>query len=266
MNDLKKMVADLLRQVDASVCLFLKAETDRFPSAAKLLANYERARSAWVNGLVTHTRGITEVVNELCVAKHFLETNEGVCAYVEYEPRIADTDQSIDFLVKTIEGASIYFDVKTVHPLERDAWERYQRARERGYFTENAQLILDSDFMGGEIAHDFFASRERFLEYTIEFENKINLVPDRNQFFFRMVFCGDGFRWRKDQLEDFADFYFNRRHCRDDPFGDMEAHYIRERGISLAYNINDFCYFERKQRRVTPTKFVCGVRGPAVFS
>lgn len=266
MDDLRKMVAEFLRQVEVSICSVLKKEKDRFLTAEKLLANYQNARSAWESGSIDHTRGITEAVNEMCLAKCFLEIDEGICACIEYERAIPSTEKTIDFFVKTTEGTGIYFDVKTVHPIEKDAWKRYQRAIERGYFSPNTQLILDSDFLGGEIAHEFFASRERFLEHTIEFEKKIEAIRDRDQFFFRMVFCGDGFRWRKDQLEDFADFYLNGRHRQDDPFADMEGHYLRENELALSRNIHDFCYLERKPRRVTPSKFVCGVRGPPLFS
>lgn len=266
MEELKTMIAGFLRRVDSSICMFLTAERDRFPSVDTLLARYRDAQSSWTTGSIDHTRGLTEVVNEMCVAKWILERDDGACASIEYEPKISGTDKSIDFLVRTAEGAAIYFDVKTVHPLSRDAWDRFQRAKERGYFTKNTALILDSDFMGGEIAHDFFASRQRFLEHTSEFETKITLVPDQEKRFFQMVFCGDGFRWRRDQLEDFVDFYLNQRHRRDDPFADMEAHYLDEQGIQLARNIHGFCYMERKQQSVVPATFVCGVRGPAPFS
>jgi hypothetical protein len=37
-----------------------------------------------------------------------------------------------------------------------------------------------------------------------------------------LVFCGNGVRWHRSNLEDFADFYHAGKHRQDDPFALME--------------------------------------------
>lgn len=266
MEESRKLIAEFLRQVDVSICSVLRGEETRFPSAEKLLRKYQAEQAAWENHSIEHARGITEIINEMCLAKCFLEVNKGNCtSIIEYKRAIPGTTKTIDFFVKTTQGSCIYFDVKTVHPIEKNSWERYQRAMQYGYFTRNTELILDSEYSGGEIAHDLFASREKFLQYTIDFEEKIELIRDREQLFFRMVFCGDGFHWRKDHLEDFADFYRTGRHRPDDKFSSMEAHYLNEQGIVLSRTIHDFCYLQRKPPQTVPNEVVWRVRGPAIF-
>ena len=73
-------------------------------------------------------------------------------------------------------------------------------------FPKNTELVLDQEFEGGEIFHDYFAARGRFLEYTKEFEEKIEQILHHDQYIFKMVFCGNG-KWHQSHLEDFADFY-----------------------------------------------------------
>jgi len=182
---------------------------------------------------------------------------------VEYEPSLDGSKKTIDFLFHTTEGNRIFYDVKTIHPEDKDTWERYQRAKEKGLFTPGTHLMLDEEWEGGLLAHQQFASRERFLEHTLELEEKIRCVTNRYDActYFRMVFCGDGFQWRKDHIEDFADTYFTGGSSWDH-FAMMEAHYLREKGLSFERTIHGFCYLERARRLPEPTAFDCDVRGP----
>lgn len=255
------MVERFLSDVDAEIVPAIEAGATRLRGHRKLVGRYRSECAAWRSGNVDHVRGITEAVNELCIAKLVLEDQNVTRA--EYEPQIEGADRTIDFLVHpATANARIFYDVKTIQPEERDAWERYQRAMDEGRFTPNTELVLDREWMGGEIAHELFASREKFLEYTLELEAKIRQVAGGDQTYFRIVFCGDGFQWRRDHLEDFSDFYLAGRYRPDDSLGAMQAHYLRMKGITLDRSIHGFCYLQRARPSVTVAAFTCDVRGP----
>jgi len=42
------------------------------------------------------------------------------------------SSQTIDFLFNTTKGERSFYDVKTIIPDDKDAWERYAKAQERG--------------------------------------------------------------------------------------------------------------------------------------
>lgn len=238
----------------------LRANAERLTNCDRLIERFTSATATWSANPSDNIRPITECVNELCIARKFLESEE--CARVSYEPPLEGTDKTIDYLVETTDRRRILFDVKTAHPDAKDAWERFKSITDRGLLSDNTELVLDENWMGGEIAHSFLASREKFLDYTIELEAKIDAMRDKDGLLFAMVFCGNGYDWHLDQLEDFADFYMSGRHRPDDPFAKMEAHSITEKGITLSRAINSFCYLERKISKTTPRKFGCNVRGP----
>lgn len=253
----RELVETLLQEIDTELVPFIRANAERLEGNGKIISNYQRGCVAWRRGQMQHVRGLTEAINELCVARLILE-DETVRA-ASYEPQMEGTDQTIDFLVYLVEGdGRIYYDVKTVQPEERDAWERYQRFVERGLLTHNTELIG----MGGEIAHDLFASREKFLVYTLELEEKIRRSERDTPALFHLIFCSDGFQWQLDHLEDYADFYFLGHPRPDDTLGEMQAHYMLERKIIFDRSIAAFCYFERPKRHARPTAFKCNVRGP----
>ena len=147
-----------------------------------------------------------------------------------------------------------YFDVKTVQPEETDDWKKYEKEKQGGYFPRDTELVLDQEFEGGKIYHDFKAARGRILEYTKEFEKKIQEIPQHDQYIFKMVFCGDG-KWHPSHLEDFADFYRIAQHRPDDNFAKMETHYMKKKKITLSRRIDGFIYLERKKPCVDFTKF-----------
>jgi hypothetical protein len=62
-----------------------------------------------------------------------------------------------------------YIEVKTVHPDIADteaAWENYVKRRE--LHPKHADFIVKKDWMGGKLYGNTFASRSRFLEYTMD--------------------------------------------------------------------------------------------------
>lgn len=239
---------------------FLRSNAERLSNCDSLIKRYTLATATWQANPSDNIRSITECVNELCIARKFLENKE--CARVLYEPPLEGTDKTIDYVVDLTDGRRILFDVKTIHPEAKDAWQRYKSITDRGLLSDNTELVLDENWMGGEIAHSFLASRGKFLDYTVELEAKIDAMTNKDGLSFAMVFCGNGYDWHLDQLEDFADFYILGQHRPDDPFAKMEEHSIGEKGIALSRTINSFCYLERKIGRTTPRKFGCNIRGP----
>ena len=254
-------VTRLVEAVRRDTLAYLEAEHSRLGQYPRLLGRFDDACRAWSEKRTPNARQITETVNELLIAKRFLQNR--LCARLEYEPSLDGSKKTIDYLFHTTEGHRIFYDAKTIHPEDKDAWERYERAKEKGRFTSGTRLMLDEEWEGGLLAHQQFAVREKFRDYTLEIEEKIRNVSNRQDghTYFRMVFCGDGFRWRRDHLEDFADTYFTGGSAWDH-FATMEAHYLREKGLTLERTIHGFCYFERGPRLPEPTAFECDVRGP----
>lgn len=231
-------------------------QDQRFANHHVLVQRYEEVKVAWNNHHAAVST-INEIVNEICVACEFMSSPE--CVSLTYEQPLADTERTIDFLVTTTEDRSIFFDVKTVRPDERDAWARYNGLRE--HFTPGADLVLNPNMMGGELAHYAIAARERFLEHTLALEEKIRTIVNPGDFSFALVFCGDGFRWHESELEDFADFYRTGRHRPDDHFGNVESHYMNERGLAFRGTIDSFCYMKRPLPASRRTLFRCDVHG-----
>jgi hypothetical protein len=77
-----------------------------------------------------------------------------------------------------------------------------------------------------------------------------------------MVFCGDRVRWRRDQLEDFADFYFRGIFRQDDSLRTLQAHYLTQKKLVIDRTIDGFCYMERQPLDLTAAEFKIDVRGP----
>jgi len=255
------LVAGLVDEVRVNTISYLEKHDSRLTGLPRLVSGFEKAVRAWNEKQFPDARQITETVNELLIAKRFLQ--DPLCASVSYEPSLDGSRKTIDFLFHTTEGNRIFYDAKTIHPEDKDAWERYQRAMGKGWFTSGTHLTLDKDWEGGVLAHERFAVREKFRDHTLELEEKIRNVSNRQDehTYFRMVFCGDGFQLRKDHLEDFADTYFTGRSSWDH-FAKMEAHYLREKGLTFERTIHGFCYLERGPRRPEPSAFDRDVRGP----
>ena len=254
----------LIEIVTAQTCTYLNANAARLARGKRLLRRFQNACASWKDKGQGNSKPITEAVNELLVARRFLQ--DALCLRVEYEPPLDGTQKTIDFLFHTTEGNRVFYDVKTVHPQEGDGWSLYERARKNGWLSPGTNLVLDPAWGGAELAHDQIASRRRFQEYTLEFETKIRSVPGRNdgRTYFRMVFGGDGWTWRPDQLEDFAETYLTGGRCESDHFAKMEAHSMLDKNQSFERTIHGFCYFERAVTLSEPTAFRCDVHVPTL--
>jgi hypothetical protein len=258
-EEVNKFLEDIKRNLLPSI----RAGSEKFHGYQKLIAKFEKECAAWRDGKVDHIRDITSFTNEMIFAKLILDDSEVSETY--YESELDGTDKTIDFLVALVGSeAHIYYDLKTIQPTINDAWEKYERFKNESWLTPGTELTMDKDLLGGEIAHEFFSARQKFLDYTLELETKIRVLPKRNQNYFRLVFCGDGIQLRRDHLEDFADFYFSGQHRPDDPLGLMQSYYMTKKGIKFDRSIHGFCYYERKIRRLQTSCFRCDVRGPGL--
>jgi hypothetical protein len=99
------------------------------------------------------------------------------------------------------------------------------------------------------------------LSHTLELEQKIRFVVNDGRTYFRMVFCGDNFRWHRSDLEDFADTYFGRP-TPWDHLASMQKHTMCEKGWTWDRSISDFCFFQRGPSQPAEMFFVCGLAGP----
>ena len=208
---------------------------------------------------------IVEAVNELCVAVQLIDLTLTGHYTLTYEPRVTLTGASIDFLLSSKEETR-YYDVKTIRPRDpadtEKEWAKYEQLRT--LFPTNADLMLAKSYMGGEFWHFFSSARAKFLNYSLLLEAKIAKLPQRTSQSVRMVFCGDGFRWTRDQLEDFADFYRTGMFRNDDPLRTLQRHYLVNKGIVLARTIHGFCYLERQPFELNAKTFLPDVKGPTL--
>ena len=108
-----------------------------------------------------------------------------------------------------------------------------------------------------------FASRSRFLEYTLDFETRLVAAQKVKPGPGLLVFCGNGVRWHRSNLEDFADYYHAGKHRQDDPFAKMEKYHIEQQKLQLLRNVDNFGCLVRPMEMVEKTNFVWPVRGPS---
>ncbi len=261
MPDDKSMVESFLAQVDELIVRPIEQAGDRLKRSTKLLRQYREQCDAWRAGKVQHVRNITERVNELCLAKLILE--DASVTDREYEAAVPGTDKTIDFLVHPAADHTVqlFYDVKTVHPEPGDSWALYERATAEGWWTPNTELILEKEWLGAEIAHEKFASRYRFFEHTLALERKIDQMTRGDGAYFRMVFCGDGFKWHLTELEDFAETYFTGAYP-GDHFAAIQRHYMQQQGQTFRRSISGFCCLTRAIRSPAVTAFRIDLRAP----
>ena len=62
--------------------------------------------------------------------------------------------------------------MKTIHPELLDAWEKYEEALAKGRFPDNARLVLDKSWMGGQLYHKYFSARAKMLTHAQDLEEK----------------------------------------------------------------------------------------------
>jgi hypothetical protein len=101
------------------------------------------------------------------------------------------------------------------------------------------------------------------LEYALELESKIaeGKLAGGNTLFV-LAFCGDGFRWQQDGLEDFVSFYYSGVHRGDDTFSKVELKYMEDKRITLNRTISQFAYMKRPQSQIRHNRLKWNVRPP----
>jgi hypothetical protein len=130
---------------------------------------------------------------------------------------------------------------KTVRPKTADteeAWQKFIARKE--YHPNNVHFVVEKEWMGGAIYGNVFASRAHFLEYTIDFEQRLAAAKAIRRGYGVLIFCGTGFAWHQSNLEDFADFYLTGVHRDDDALALMEQHHIERKKIKLL-QYRSFC-------------------------
>lgn len=236
---------------------------ERFNDGKVLLDRFNAAIESALNNGRGYFRAVDEAHNELCVAVALLANTKLRFIRVEYEPPLPGCAKTIDFRATAGNGQIAYVDVKTIKPEDTDRWEQFEKARTEGWFPDNIVVGISQEWLGGEIWHAWFAARARMLEYSLEMERKIadaGLATDN--VITVLALCGDGFRWRQDQFEDFVAFYSTGVYRGDDTFSQVERTYITDRKIALTRNISRFAYFQRKQREIHPNRVNWNVRPP----
>lgn len=206
-----------------------------------------------------------ELINELILANLILDNKDFVCRELLYEPKpdtSKNSTKTIDFRFITGKEDTVYCDVKTIKPENKDSWEKFEK--DQKHFPMNVKVEIDKEWMGGEIYHCMRNARASMLQYTTEFEDKIETYSKSIKTHYVLICCGNGFHWHLDEFEDFADFYLTGRYNPGDQFCDMEKYYMQSKNIVFKKTIERFAYFERKEYEIDYRKFVCPVRGPWV--
>jgi len=127
--------------------------------------------------------------------------------------------------------------------------------------------VLSNNWLGGELWHNMFAARGRMLEYSLELERKISeSTLTEGEAHFMLVFCGEGFHWHEDELEDFVAYYNSGAHRADDAFGAAEDRYVQERHIAMTKAISRFACMRRLQGDVSIKRINWNVQPPTSSS
>lgn len=224
----------------------------RFASAETILARYSDTIRELIAQGRAHFSPVDEAHNEICVADAILSDPSTTTSTLLYEPPLSNTDRTVDFVLREAEDKCTLIDEKTIEPQPRDRWDQYQRAIAEGWLPSNVQFLLRQEWQGGELWHTAFAARSRFLEYTIEFEEKIaaaaygDVAPRRI-----LMFCGEGFYWHQDELEDFIEYYRSGEYRPDDPFSQAEDCYVVVNSLLLHRSITSFGCLDRRQGDTT---------------
>jgi hypothetical protein len=223
----------------------------RFAEGRMMLRQFSALLNAVVEQGRSHFRAVHESHNEICVADAILSDPSTLDARLLYEPKLPNTDTTIDFVLKEADARLTLIDVKTIKPQRLDRWEQYQRAISEGWLPSNVQYLLDQEGLGGELWHQAFASRARFLEYSLELEAK--LAASRYGDIARrriLMFCGEGFNWHQNELEDFVTYYRTGAHCPSDPFSQAETRHFQDNGYAFVRSISSFGCLNRSEGRV----------------
>jgi hypothetical protein len=235
----------------------------RFRSSARLINKFTGAIDSVLANGRDHFHVADEAHNELCIARALLANQEPRFIALDYEPPLPGSAKTIDFRATTTDGFVLFVDVKTIKPRRRDRWDQFEKAVEEEWFPANTNIVLDKEFLGGEVFHNWFAGRARMLEYSLELEQKIRdakLATDKTVF--NLALCGEGFHWNRSHLEDFVSFYRSGFHRADDSFSDIEQDYVAKKQITLDRTISHFACINRPEGQLRPRRLTWNVRPP----
>lgn len=141
---------------------------NRFRDSNRLMNRFTESVNNILSNGSAKFRSVDEAHNELCIASALLSNPKPRFDLVEYEPPLSSCAKSIDFRATTIDNQTVYIDVKTINPEAKDRWDQYERAQNERWFPKNVLVMLDQQWLGGELWHNKFAARSRMLEYAIE--------------------------------------------------------------------------------------------------
>lgn len=251
----KEQFGGFVEVIRGDLIAVVKREVERFPSSGSLLARFDTAAEQLLAEGVDHIRGFEEIHNELCIAVLILEDpSANRCVSLEYEPTMTACSKHFDFKVTFERRSPAWVEVKTIHPDPIDSWDQYERLQREGRFPDNASLVLDKSWLGGQLFHKYFAARAKLLSYTADTEQKVAAcftASDKLRVF--LVFFSNGFDWHVDHLEDFLHLYRHGRHFDGDHFRTMEEFHMKMSGLTFKRNIGHFGYMERRSIAVRPT-------------
>jgi hypothetical protein len=223
---------------------------------------FEAAADACQTGGKDSERQLGERINELAMAK-VLADDKHLRGSITYEPDLLPSKRKIDFVADRLRD-NLYVEVKTVHPKTADteeAWNNYLKLRE--HHPKHANLIVHKDWMGGKLYGNTFASRSKFLDYTKAFEDRLAEAKNVKDGPGILVFCGNGARWHRSDLENFVDFYHAGKHRQDDPFALMEKHHMDQTKLKLLRNVDNFACLRRAMEQAPMQDIYYPVRGPS---
>lgn len=262
-EDLFSQHKKFISEIEHQLCSTVEAECSRFPSADKLLKRFRVSAENFLRNKPQARNEFREIHNELCVAVNILASPD--CIKLEYEPLLTNCAKKIDFHATIGDDRSLWIEVKTIHPSEQDDWSKLEKMQKDARLPNNVRIIMDKNCLGGELWHNTYAARAKMLEYTIEMEGKITGCKiNTEKEYCTLAFFSDRFKWCVDELEDFVAFYRTNAHRDDDPFRDMEKHFIEINDLHLHHNINYFSFFCRSGTEVIPSSVVLDVKPPTI--
>jgi hypothetical protein len=240
-------------ELEAEFAPFFAARRALFPRWRRLMDCLARARDEVLEYGWSHRQHFEEAHNEVCVALSVLDNPRSRVRHLNYEPSLRGTRKTIDFRVEVDGRIPCYLDVKTIAPKSVDRWNQFDAFRTKGRIGTPSRLALDKEWLGGELWHAWFAARARMLEYTLELEEKAvagGLLEENVGAV--LMLCSNGFDWHGDALEDFVAFYVHGLHRFDDPFAEIEQHFVEMQRLELPRRLRRFAYLERPADAVRP--------------
>ncbi len=254
-------IADAVKH---DLCRVIENNKTRFRSWQKLVKRYDKALSGLIENGMSYSKSLVENHNELCTAVAILEDKTiPKDTLIEYEFDESGCDQHFDFRVTPKRGVPRWIEVKTIHPDPQDDWHKYESAMKKERLPTDTRIILNKDWLGGELYHYSYSSRGKMLDNALVVEDKIeNCLASVEHKITILVQFSNGFHWHIDELEDFIYFYNVGRHFPGDPFAEMEDHFVESRKIRLNGSIQHFSFFTRPESEIRPKQIIWSVPLP----